>query len=151
MQKDIRHTWQLDYPPTTVWKFLTDSELLSQWLMENDFKPIMGHKFQFKTYPRVKLGFDGIVYCEVLEVLPNERLSYSWKGGPGNGKIHLNSVVTWILTPTPKGTELRLEHTGFKGFRNYLSFIIMNKGWEVKIKNRILALLKKHADEHKVA
>ena len=143
MQKDIKQTWFFPQSPEIIWQFLTDADLLSQWLMENDFKPIVGHRFQFKTYPRVKIGFDGIVFCEVLTVEPLKKLSYSWRGGQGNGKITLHSVVTWTLLPKDGGTELVLEHTGFKGLKNYLSYFIMNKGWAIKVKNRLTDLLKK--------
>jgi uncharacterized protein YndB with AHSA1/START domain len=136
MQRDIIHTWFLPHPPQEVWKFLTDSDLLSQWLMENDLKPIVGHKFQFRAKPKYKIGFDGIIFCEVLEAVPDRRISYSWKGGPGNGKISLDSIVTWTLTAKNGGTELLLEHTGFKGFRNFIPYLIMNKGW-LKILDRL--------------
>jgi Uncharacterized conserved protein len=50
----------------------------------------------------------GRVDCQVLEVAPNKTLSYSWAA---HG---LESVVTWTLTPTSKGTHLRMEQTGFR-------------------------------------
>jgi uncharacterized protein YndB with AHSA1/START domain len=134
MQRDIRHTWFLQSPPETVWDYLTIPELLAQWLMESDFQPVVGHKFMFNTKPKVKLGFDGMIYCEVLEVNPIKKLVYSWKGGPGKGKITLDSVVTWTLVPKDNGTELQLVHAGFTGVKNYISYLIMNKGWEKIIK-----------------
>jgi len=100
--------------------------------MENDFKPEVGHKFMFTTKPKIKVGFDGNIYCEVLEIIPFQKLSYSWKGGPGKGKITLDSIVTWTLTPKDNGTELQLDHTGFKGMKNYITYLIMNKGWGSK-------------------
>ena len=140
MQNDIKHTWHFNHPPQLVWDYLTKPELLSQWLMESDFQPVLGHIFTFNTKPKVKVGFDGMVYCQVLKVQPITLLSYSWKGGPGKGKITLDSVVTWTLTAKGEGTELVLEHTGFVGFKNLLSYLIMNKGWE-KIKSRLEKLL----------
>lgn len=142
MQRDIIQKWFFPHPPEAVWEYLTTPELLAQWLMENDFQPVPGHKFQFRTYPKVKIGFDGIVYCEVLEVVPNKKLSYSWKGGPRPGKISLDSIVEWTLTPKDKGTELLLEHKGFKGLKNYFAYVIMNKGWASHIRSRITQLLK---------
>ena len=141
MQRDIKHTWFFNHCPELVWEFLTDSQLLSQWLMQNDFKPVVGHKFQFHTKPLGKVKFDGIVFCEVLEVEPLKKLSYSWKGGGGNGKIRLDSVVTWTLTQKENGTELLLEHTGFKGIENYLAYFFMNEGWRTKIPRRLGQLM----------
>lgn len=147
MEREIKHNWYLPHPPKVVWEYLTDSELLSQWLMKNDFKPIEGHEFQFKTKPKIKMGFDGNIYCKVLEVKPTERLSYSWKGGPGNGKINLDSKVTWTLTPKDDGTELLLEHTGFKGWENYLPYLAMNKGWGSKVKKRLMNVINSQQNE----
>ena len=143
MQRSINHKWFFPHPPKDVWDYLTKPELLSQWLMENNFKPIVGHKFQFKTKPKIKFGFDGIVYCEVLELIPFKKLSYSWKGGSGAEKIKLDSIVTWTLIDKNNGTELILEHSGFKGVKNYLAYIIMNNGW-AKIGKRLLNLLSKN-------
>ena len=76
-----------------------------------------------------QLDFDGIVYCKVLEIVPHQKLSYSWKSGPGNGKIELDSIVVWKLIPKENGTELLLEHTGFSGFDHVGMFSAMNEGW----------------------
>lgn len=141
MEKDIKHTWFLEHPVDRVWEYLTNPGLLSQWLMENNFKPIVGHRFQFHTKPVIKFGFDGNVYCEVLEVIPLKKLSYSWKGGPRKGKITLDSVVTWTLTPTTNGTELVLEHKGFKGLKNFTGYFFMNMGWKKKILKRLQTLI----------
>jgi len=150
MQKDIKCNWFLEHPAELVWDYLTKPELLAQWLMENDFKPIVGHKFNFCTKPKVKFGFDGNVYCEVLEIVPFKRLSYSWKGGPGKGKITLDSIVVWTLTPKDNGTELMLEHNGFKGTRNFIGYLFMNEGWKTKIRNRFTNLLNSAAlTQHK--
>ena len=76
-----------------------------------------------------QIDFDGIVYCKVLEITPFKKLSYSWKCGPGQGKITLDSVVVWQLHPKDKGTELSLEHSGFKEIENYTMYSITGDGW----------------------
>ncbi|MGA9637775.1 SRPBCC family protein, partial [Flavobacterium sp.] len=103
--------------------------LLAQWLVPNVFKPIIGHKFQFGAKPKLKIGFDGRIYCKVLEIVPYKKLVYSWKGGMSKENPSLDSIVTWTLSSSEKGTVLSLEHSGFTGFKNYLPYIIMNKGW----------------------
>lgn len=139
MQRAIQHRWFFPYPPEKVWPYLTQSELLRQWLMENDFAPVVGHQFQFHAKPKVKIGFDGKIFCEVLEVVPFEKLSYSWEGGSG-GKITLDSTVTWVLIARDGGTDLLLEHRGFKGLKNYFAYLIMNQGW-IKIAKRLAKYL----------
>ena len=134
MEKQIEHKWQYPHTPEVVWDYLTKPELMAQWLMENDFEPIVGHDFQFRTKPLPNFNFDGIVYCTVLEVVPCSRLSYSWKGGPGNGVTTLDSVVEWTLTPRDGGTELLLQHFGFKDAANIAMFTAMDEGWLKNIK-----------------
>lgn len=108
--------------------------------MENDFLPIIGHDFQFRTKPLPNFNFDGIVYCKVLEIIPFKKVSYSWKGGPGNGKITLDSIVTWTLHQKDNGTELFLEHSGFKEIEDFYIYTTMNEGW-IKNVQEIFALI----------
>ncbi len=125
MKRDIVIEVVYPHPPEKVWKALTDPNALAEWLMENDFEPRVGHKFQFRTEP--KGGWSGIVDCEVLELDPPRRLSYSWKSE------QLDTVVTFTLEPVAEGTRLRLEHTGFEGFKAILVSFILSKGWKKKI------------------
>ncbi len=108
--------------------------------MKNDFQPIAGHQFQFRTNPLPKFDFDGIAHCTVLEVTPFTKLSYSWKGGPGGGRITLDSVVVWTLRAKDNGTELHLDHSGFDDIDNSPIFLAMNDGW-LKNMNKIGDLL----------
>jgi len=133
MTRVIKHQYFFPHPPATVWEYLTKSELMAQWLMKNDFKPVVGHEFQFRTNPLPKMEFDGVVYCKVLEVIPAKKLSYSWKGGPGQGNITLDSVVVWTLTPVDNGTELVLDHSGFTETVNLNMYNAMNEGWRKNI------------------
>ncbi|HTE01056.1 MAG TPA: SRPBCC domain-containing protein [Mucilaginibacter sp.] len=129
MKKSIKHQFFFAHQPETVWGYLTKPELMEQWLMRNDFQPIVGLDFQFRTNPIPSLDFDGIFYCRVLEVTPFTRLAYSWKSGPGDGKITLDSVVTWRLEPKDNGTELFLEHSGFSKKENLNFYNGLIDGW----------------------
>jgi uncharacterized protein YndB with AHSA1/START domain len=125
----INHTFFFAHPPERVWEYLTNAELMAQWLMKNDFLPIVGHDFQFKTNPIPSLNFDGIVYCTVLEIVPLKKLSYSWKSGAGDGKITIDSVVVWTLQPKDKGTDLFLVHSGFSETENLAMYTGLLNGW----------------------
>lgn len=83
-----------------------------------------------------RFGFDGNIYCQVLEIVPLKKLAYTWRGGPGPDKITLDTILTWTIIEKADGTDLILEHSGFRGTRNYLSYFVMNKGW-VKIAKRL--------------
>ena len=93
-----------------LWRALTNGSLLEQWMMPNDFAPVVGHKFQFRTDP--KPNWDGVVDGEVLLVEPIDRLSYIWGvRGSGSG---MQWVVEWTLTPHADGTHVRMEQSGFR-------------------------------------
>ena len=97
------------HPPEKIWRALTESTLLAQWMMNNDFRPVAGHNFQFRADPMP--NWNGIVDCEVLTVEPMRTLVYNW--GVGGADSNLHWVVTWTLTPTAEGTHLRMEQSGF--------------------------------------
>lgn len=104
---------ELKSPIERVWNALTDSATLSKWMLftSNDFKPVVGHAFQFSGAP----GWSGVVNCEVIEVDKPSRLSYSWASGGAGAAPHA-TVVTWTLTAAEGGvTRLHLEQSGFRG------------------------------------
>ncbi|EDX82425.1 Hsp90 ATPase activator family protein, putative [Synechococcus sp. PCC 7335] len=94
------------YPPEKVWQALTDSRALAAWLMDNDFKPCLGHRFQFvdSSSPGLKTVID----CEVIELESPKRLVYSWQVSGMSDP----SIVTWTLTPIQEGTQVQLHHSG---------------------------------------
>jgi uncharacterized protein YndB with AHSA1/START domain len=134
MKKMIKYNWFFEQSPESVWKYLTTSELMAQWLMKNDFELMLGRKFMFKANPHPDLDFDGKVYCEILEIDPAKKLVYSWKSGDGLGTMNVDSIVTWILIPKNEGTELILEHSGLDELKNTMLFQAMNKGWDENVR-----------------
>jgi len=72
MKRDLRFEVVYKHPIEKVWRALTDSKAIAQWLMENDFEPRLGHKFMFHSKPQP--GWDGKSYCEVTELDPPRRL-----------------------------------------------------------------------------
>jgi len=74
--------------------------------MKNDFKPIVGHRFDLRADW-------GAVDCQVLAIEPNKALSYTWNVARDD-MAGLQSVITWTLTPTSTGTHLRMEQSGFR-------------------------------------
>jgi len=116
----------MPHPPEKIWRALTEGALLEEWLMSNDFEPILGHRFTFRRAP--VNNWNGIIECEVRVVEPNARLSYSW------GSLGLDSAVTWILTPTEGGTRVRMEQSGFPS-EDGANYKGANYGWQKFIGN----------------
>jgi uncharacterized protein YndB with AHSA1/START domain len=92
---------EMPFAPEKVWRALTQQHLIEEWLMKNDFKPVVDHRFNFS-------GDWGAVDCQVLVVEPNKTLSYTW------GAYGLATVVTWTLTQRGTGTHVRMEQSGFR-------------------------------------
>jgi uncharacterized protein YndB with AHSA1/START domain len=113
------------HPPEKLWRALTESTLLAEWMMSNDFEPVIGRSFQFRTEPRS--GWNGIADCEVLVVEPQRRLSYNW--GVGGGQSGLQWVVAWTLTPAEGGTHVRMEQSGF-GPHQQANYQGAKYGWQ---------------------
>jgi uncharacterized protein YndB with AHSA1/START domain len=103
---------EMPHPPERVWRALTQGALIEEWLMENVFQPVVGHRFNFRATPMPH--WNGIVDCQVLVVEPNQRLSYSWNASGEEAASGLKTLVTWTLTPTKGGVLLRMEHLGFR-------------------------------------
>ncbi len=91
---------EIPSPPEKIWRALTQPHLIEEWLMKNDFKPAVGHRFQLRAEW-------GVVDCQVLAAEPDKTLSYTWNA------YGLKSTVTWTLIPTGTGTRLRMEQSGF--------------------------------------
>ena len=96
------------HPPEKLWRALTQPHLMEEWLMKNDFKPAVGHRFNLRG------EWGGVLDCEVLALQPHKSLSYSWDFAHEDAAYNLKSVVTFTLVPTATGTHLRVEQAGFR-------------------------------------
>jgi len=132
MQEEIRQTWSFSRSPQEVWEYLTRPELIELWLTKTDFQPTVGHTFHFVD----KSG--KIIYCEVLEVTPFTRLSYSWQYHSAKSDSRLDSKVVWTLVPKETGTELQLQHDGFSFLEDLTAH---SNGWNICLR-RFEELLK---------
>ena len=99
---------EIAHPPEKIWRALTQPHLIEEWLMKNDFKPVVGHNFNLRG------EWGGVLDCEVLAVEPHKKLTYTWNFKHEEAAYNLTSVVAWTLTPTAKGTHLRMEQSGFR-------------------------------------
>jgi len=107
---------EIPYPSERIWRALTQPQLIEGWLMKNDFRPIVDHRFNLRADW-------GAVDCQVLTVEPNKTLSYTWAA------YGLESTVTWTLTATGTGTHLRMEHSGFRDDQRQ-AFMGAKAGWQ---------------------
>ena len=87
----------MPHPPEKLWRALTQPHLIEEWLMKNDFKPVVGHSFNLRG------DWGGVLDCEVLAVEPNKVLSYTWNFRHDDAAFNLRSVVTFTLTRPARG------------------------------------------------
>ena len=83
---------EIPHPPEKLWRALTQPHLIEEWLMKNDFKPVVGHNFNLRG------DWGGVLDCEVLAVEPHKKLTYTWNFKHEEAAYNLTSVVAWTLT-----------------------------------------------------
>jgi uncharacterized protein YndB with AHSA1/START domain len=118
---------EMPHPLEKVWRALTQGALIEEWLMKNDFQPVVGHTFNFCAPPMPH--WNGVVDCQVLVLEPTTRLSYSWNASGEEAATGLKTVVTWTLSPTQGGTLVRMEQSGFRP-EEEANYQGANYGWQ---------------------
>ena len=126
---------EIAFPPEKLWRALTQPHLIEEWLMKNDFKLAVGHRFKLRG------EWGGVLDCEVLAIEPNRSLSYTWDFQHDDPAYGLKSVVTFTLTPSAAGTHLRMEQSGFRPDQKQ-AFGGAHAGWKSFIEKleQVLAL-----------
>ncbi|HEU0109685.1 MAG TPA: SRPBCC domain-containing protein [Flavisolibacter sp.] len=110
----------------TVWQAITEKEQMKQWYFDlQEFKPEVGFQFSFEGHK------DGITYlhlCQVTEVIPGKKLTYSWKY---HGYEGLSYVTFELFEETQTRTRLKLTHAGLETFPNNPDFAreCFAEGW----------------------
>ncbi|MEM7086733.1 MAG: SRPBCC domain-containing protein [Bacteroidota bacterium] len=101
---------EFNAPIALVWRAITENEMLKKWYFDiSNFKPEVGCKFQFEGGEKNKRY---VHLCEVLEVIPNKKLKYSWKYEGYTGL----SFVTFQLSTVGEKTKVTLIHEGLETF-----------------------------------
>src|SRR5690606_9720728 len=119
------------HAPEILWRTLTNGELIGRWMMPpTGFAPVEGTRFTFQPTPPG--AWDGLIRCQVLEVVPLSRITSSSSGGREGtvGDVsRLDTIVTWFLSKVENGTRLPLVHSGFVMPTNETAFRNMSDGW----------------------
>lgn len=94
-----------------VWKALTEKDQMRHLYFDVDgFEAVEGFQFQFVG--QGTNGQDFVHHCTVTEVIPEQKLQYSWQYEGYAGY----SLVTFILTETAAGTKIKVIHHGLETF-----------------------------------
>ncbi|MBK6544904.1 MAG: SRPBCC domain-containing protein [Saprospiraceae bacterium] len=126
--------------PAKLWNALTDKNEMKKWYFDlPEFKAEIGFKFQFSGGPSPEKEY--IHLCEITELIPEKKLSYSWSYLGYSGI----SYVSFELFEQENKTLLRLTHRGIESFpKENLDFAIGNfkEGWNHIINTSLSAYLK---------
>ena len=161
MKRTIRLKKVYPYKPEQVWQALTDAKLLGKWFMENDIELVTGHEFTFRMAPQK--GWDGITYCTITELDNLHKIAYTYQGFASGEKalacagIHseiadsagkgifaeLDTTLEFTLEPTCGGTILKMEQSGYKGFKMVIVSLIMGMGWKKQLFKKLPVVLAK--------
>lgn len=124
-----------------VWKALTDKNEMKNWYFDlEEFKAVIGFQFRFTGGPSTEKQYTHL--CEIIEVIPEKKLTYSWRydGYPGK------SFVTFELFELNDKTLLKLTHNGLKTFpAENADFAVRNfqAGWDEIINTSLKNYLEK--------
>jgi uncharacterized protein YndB with AHSA1/START domain len=114
-------------PVGKVWQAITNKAQMKEWYFDVDgFKPEVGNVFTFSGGPPD--GEQFLHICEILEIVPDKKLSHSWRYDGYAG----NSILTWELFDEGGKTRVKLTHTGLDTFpADKPDFVInnFNEGW----------------------
>lgn len=98
-------------PVEKVWKAISDKNEMKKWYFDlPEFKAEVGCKFQFEGGKDPQRPY--LHLCEITEVVPFKKLTYSWayKGYEGL------SYVTFELFDEGDSTKLKLTHKELETF-----------------------------------
>lgn len=115
-------------PTSKVWKAITNKDEMKNWYFDlAEFKAEKGFKFQFTGGPNPDKQY--LHLCEIIEVIPEKKLTYSWRYEGYSG----NSFVIFELFEQGNKTLLKLTHKGIETFpKENLDLAIRNflEGWQ---------------------
>ena len=106
MTRTMTLTRDSPFPQDRVWRAISTGALMADWLLPNDFQPVPGHSFTFRT--QAMPDWDGIIEARVLAVDAPHHLSYTWVA------LGVVTEVALTLEPTPTGTRLTVAQSGFR-------------------------------------
>ena len=125
----------INAPVSKVWKALTDKNELKEWMQApTTFEPVIGKEFMYK-HEKTE-NWDGNIYCKVMEVEVNKKLSFTWS----SQMIEAETLVTILISEVDGKTELSLIHTGWEKVPAEIRSQMIdghNNGWEERIVKKL--------------
>ena len=107
---EVRLSMHVEAPPAKVFRALIEPECLNQWMAKDaSVEPRVGGSWDLGWTPPEERTGPGM---EILELIPDEKLTVSWPDWRGDTSVPTQSV-TWELEEVDGGTQVTLIHSGF--------------------------------------
>jgi uncharacterized protein YndB with AHSA1/START domain len=98
---------RIEARPDTVFRYFVDPERMCAWMgVTAELDPRPGGRF------RINVTGGDIAVGEYVEIVPPQRVVWSWGWEGSDGKPPWSSVVEVTLTPEGEATVVRLRHSG---------------------------------------
>ncbi len=134
---------ELNHPPKVVWQAITTPEGINQWFSTRVFST-------FEEGASIKFEWDelGETTGSIEVIEPTTCFAYRWRAHNVSEETPMNSsnstLVTFELSPTKSGTQLRVVETGFLQLRPELQDISYREntsGWEHELAELVAFML----------
>ena len=93
-----------------IWKAISDRDEMAKWYFDlKEFKAEVGFEFKFEGGPSPDNQFTHL--CKVTEVIPNKKLTYSWRydGYEGIFFVAFASIKSIILLKMSSRENFKLK------------------------------------------
>ena len=134
----IEKSIEIDAAPESVFNSITDEKELQKWWVDvPKLEQSVGGSilFRFLKENSEMLEKDFVIEGKILEIIPNQKLSYTWK--PADEPNYPDTVVTWKIESKNDKTKVTVLHSGLANATDYSR---LNDGWSYFI-NRLENLL----------
>ena len=124
----IKKTIEIEASADSIFKALSDERELPKWWVDVPKLQLeVGGKltFRFLKERSEKLEKDFVIEGKITEIIPNQKLSYTWK--PIDDPEYPNTLVTWTLESINKNkTKVTVLHSGLEQVKGYTQ---LDDGW----------------------
>ena len=134
----IQKSIEVNTTPELAFKAISNEDDLKKWWVDvPQLEKSIGGKLNFRFLKENSklLEKDYIIEGKILELIPNQKLSYSWK--PNDDPNYPSTIVTWSIEPIENRIKITVLHSGLKNAKDYSR---LNEGWAYFI-NRLANLL----------
>jgi len=138
------HHISIQASPETVYQYLTQADLLERWFPKKArTEPTVGGELHYEF---LHSGAQHNIEGRYLELVPHQKVVYSWQQPLEKGRQWANLTVTFRLEAQGSGTDLYLEESGFRDDAAHLEFQgERTQGWSFFFTN-LKSVLEEGAD-----